>query len=97
LQYNFEWDTQKAKKNIQKHKITFENAGTVFRDPNAITIFDDSHSDAEERWITLGLTSTGILAVVNHTFNRIDNDLATIRIISCRKATKNETKQYSEV
>jgi uncharacterized DUF497 family protein len=97
LNYNFEWDPSKAKKNLQKHKISFENACTVFTDPNAITIFDVSHSLLEERWITLGFTSNGILIVVHHTFKIIDKNLAIIRIISCRKATKQETKQYSEV
>jgi len=66
LQYNFEWDTEKANK--IKHKISFENLATIFKDPRAITLYDSDHSGKEERWITLGLSSNGILLVVNHTY-----------------------------
>ena len=54
--YSFEWDTDKAKINLIKHDISFEDAASIFRDSNALTLFDDSHSVDEERWITFGLS-----------------------------------------
>lgn len=95
--YNFEWDPKKANTNRLKHKINFEDAATVFKDPRALTIYDQTHSEYEDRWITLGLTSNGSLLVVCHTFDEIDNELTIIRIISSRKATKKEKEQYMEV
>jgi uncharacterized DUF497 family protein len=95
MQYNFEWDPQKALLNNRKHKIRFEQAATVFFDPNTLTIFDDDHSEKEERWVTLGLDSNGTLIVVCHTFKE-NTDSSTIRIYSSRKATKNEIKQYQD-
>jgi uncharacterized DUF497 family protein len=96
LNYNFEWDPKKAQENWRKHKVKFEHSATVMMDPNALTIYDKSHSTKEDRWITLGLASTGVLLVVNHTYTEIDNINVTIRIISSRKATKNEKEQYTE-
>ena len=93
MQYNFEWDLEKAKTNIRKHKISFEQASTIFRDPRAISIYDHEHSNSEDRWITLGLVSNGILVVVHHTFEQLDNN-AIVRIISSRKASKPEAEQY---
>jgi hypothetical protein len=97
LQYNFEWDPQKAKSNIAKHTVGFEQAATVFRDPRAITVYDNSHSEEEDRWLTLGISANGNLLVISHTFKKIDKESVLIRIISCRKATKSEHKQYIEV
>ncbi len=94
LQYNFEWDPKKAKTNIKKHKVSFEQAATIFKDPRAISIYDYMHSDNEDRWVTLGLASNGSLLVVNHTFKQLDNNNAVIRIISSRKATKRELTQH---
>jgi hypothetical protein len=54
LEFVFDWDPRKAKRNLAKHGVSFEDAMTVFQDPNALTIFDESGSDAEHRWITLG-------------------------------------------
>ena len=96
MNYNFEWDIQKAKQNKRKHKVTFENASTIFRDPKTLSIYDSVHSEFEDRWITLGISSTGNLIVVSHTFNEIDKDNMLIRIISARKATKLESNQYEE-
>ena len=93
MQYNFEWNQGKAKTNIRKHKISFEQAATIFKDPRAISIYDDEHTDSEDRWISLCLTSNGILLVVHHAFEQLDNNVI-IRIISSRKATKREAKQY---
>ena len=96
LQYDFEWDPAKDRSNGRKHGVSFELAATVFLDPRALTIFDDTHSETEERWITLGISSNGRLLVVHHTFRRETASRATIRIISSRKATRNETMQYGE-
>jgi len=70
LRYNFEWDPKKAKTNRTKHKVSFELAATVFKDPRAISRYDDEHSGDEDRWITLGITSNGHLLVVNQTFEQ---------------------------
>lgn len=97
MRYVFDWNPQKAQTNIQKHRgISFDRATTVFRDPNLLSIFDNEHSDNEDRWITLGLDSTSNLLVVIHTFNQSTPQLATIRIISARKADQQETQQYQK-
>ena len=96
MTYNFEWNTKKAGSNKAKHGISFEQACIVFRDPKAITIYDVSHSDKEDRWITLGISSGSGLLVVHHTFLQIDTSEVVIRIISCRKASKKEIKHYQE-
>ena len=56
MRYDFEWDVRKAKTNVRKHKISFERATEIFRDPNALSIVDEEHSEYEERWITIGWT-----------------------------------------
>jgi uncharacterized DUF497 family protein len=61
FQFHFEWDPAKARQNARKHRVTFERGATVFLDPNALSLFDEKHSDEEERWITLGLDQTGAL------------------------------------
>ena len=94
MQYTFEWDPEKAEINRKKHKVRFSHAATVFQDPEAISIFDDEHSDSEDRWIMLGIASTGSLLVVHHTFGQINENIVEIRIFSSRKANKPEQKQY---
>jgi len=94
--YNFEWDPKKAKINIRKHKVSFENAATVFLDPNALSVFDEEHAAMEERWITMGMDKMGQLIIVCHTFTQINHDTYGIRIFSARKPTKFETLQYKE-
>ena len=94
FQYRFEWDPVKARENAKKHRITFERGATVFLDPNALSLFDEQHSEVEERWITLGLDNTGTLLVVCHSYREETETSASIRLISARKATKKETKQY---
>ncbi len=96
MRYYFEWDPQKAKANIQKHKVSFERACTIFKDPQALSIYDEEHSEKEDRWITLGMDINGNLLVVVHTFDQINENSCKIRIISARKATKREIKQYNE-
>ena len=96
MRYNFDWDPAKEKKNVRKHKVTFRRAATIFRDPNQLSIYDEEHSEDEDRWITIGIDSGGVLRVVIHTFEQIDKDLYEIRIISARKATSTEARQYGE-
>jgi len=96
MRYNFEWDPEKARANKRKHKVSFELASTVFRDPKGISVFDSEHGESEERWLTLGISATGALLVVHHTYDQLDDLMVRIRIISSRKATKRETKQYEE-
>lgn len=96
MQYNFKWDPNKAQSNIEKHGITFEEAAEVFLDALQLSIFDDEHSEHEERWITLGKNSKGYLIVVIHTFEEHNHQKVTLRIISARKATKQEQQQYEE-
>jgi len=95
LQYNFEWDPTKAKSNFQKHKINFERASEIFLDPLMLSIFDKTHSAEEDRWITIGKDRNNVTIVVVHTFRETDIDNSTIRIISARRATKQEYKQYN--
>ena len=94
FQFHFEWDPAKARQNARKHRVTFERGATVFLDPNALSLFDDQHSEEEERWITLGLDETGVLLVISHAYHEEAEQSARVRLISARKATKNEKKQY---
>ncbi|MBJ6609187.1 MAG: BrnT family toxin [Candidatus Thiothrix moscowensis] len=95
VQYNFEWNPIKAETNRRKHGIGFEQAAEVFLDPLQMTLFDDSHSDDEERWLTLGKTrKSGLLVVVHTLVEYHDNQTITVRIISARPATRHEQQQY---
>ncbi|HET9235271.1 MAG TPA: BrnT family toxin [Candidatus Eisenbacteria bacterium] len=87
----FEWDPQKAARNLQEHGVSFEDAASVFGDPLAGTIPDPDHSTEEPRFITIGMTPALRLIVVVHT-ERADR----IRIISARHATRAEKKKYEE-
>ena len=94
MNYNFEWDPQKAQLNHKKHGIRFGEATTVFRDPRALTIFDPNHSKLEDRWTTMGISKTGKLLVVCHTFHEENKEAVSIRVFSSRKATRKESKLY---
>ena len=96
MRYRFDWDPAKERSNIQKHKLSFRKAATIFRDPNQLSIYDEEHSEYEDRWVTMGLDDGGILQVVVHTFKQVDESLNEIRIISARKATSREARQYQE-
>ncbi|MEO6589571.1 MAG: BrnT family toxin [Pyrinomonadaceae bacterium] len=96
MRYDFDWDIKKAKSNLLKHEISFERATNVFRDPNALSIPDDEHSETEERWLTIAIDNNGILLVVSHTFVEASEIVVKIRIISVRKATKAEVNQYEK-
>ena len=90
-QPQFEWDTRKAARNIERHQVSFEEAATVFHDPMFITFVDDKHSLDEERYITLGLSNRGRLLMLAHTERE-----GRVRIISDREATKKEVLFYAE-
>jgi len=94
MDIDFDWDPDKANSNIQKHGITFEEAATVMRDPRAMNMYDPDHSESEDRWITLGLSSSGRLLVVCHTFNEKPDAAVTIRIFSARCPTATEINIY---
>jgi uncharacterized DUF497 family protein len=94
LRYDFDWDPTKEKQNVRRHKVAFRRAATIFRDPNQLSIYDEEHSEGEDRWITIGIDSGGVLRVVVHTYGQIDEDSCEIRIISARRATRTEAKQY---
>ena len=94
--FEFEWDPAKAGTNFSKHGVDFERAAEVFRDPLALTIPDDEHSIAEVRWITMGKDTRGQSILVVHTFEQIDDETARIRIISARRPTRTEVRDYEE-
>ncbi len=89
----FEWDENKNTINKKKHNVSFEEAMTVFYDEEALLINDPEHSAEEERFILLGFSQKAKLLVVCHCCR---NSETVVRIISARKATKNESKQYYE-
>jgi len=96
MRYDFEWDRQKAATNIRKHGVSFDSAATVFLDPQILSIFDHENSDFEERWITVGIDSTGRLLTVCHTYRQELKVPVIIRIFSARKSTAREIEQYKE-
>ena len=86
-----EWDSKKAKLNLKKHGVAFEEAATALSDSMAVTGADPDHSDYEERYITFGVSARNRLLVVSHT-----EEEETIRIISARKASRGERELYEE-
>jgi uncharacterized DUF497 family protein len=87
----FEWDPKKAASNLRKHKVSFDDAQTVFSDERALLINDPDHSEEEDRFVLLGLSSTMRLLVVVHCYRAADN---VIRLISARKADAEERSLY---
>lgn len=88
---SFEWDKNKAKKNLQTHDVSFDEASTAFKDTLSLTVYDPLHSEDEDRFILIGKSHANRLLVVVHT-DRGEK----IRIISARQATKHERKQCEE-
>jgi uncharacterized DUF497 family protein len=86
-----EWDEKKNKANRKKHGVSFEEARTVFYDESAIQFYDPDHSDDEDRFILLGLSFKPQVLVVCHCFRESDT---AVRIISARKADKEEEREY---
>jgi uncharacterized protein len=87
----FEWDEVKAKANLRKHRVSFEEGKTIFNDPFLFTFPNDKHSVREERYINIGLSANGRVLILTHTERQ-----GKIRIISCRKATPRERRFYEE-
>ena len=87
----FEWDPAKAEKNLRNHGVSFEEAQTVFYDDFAAEFYDDKHSEWEDRFLLLGLSSNLRIVMVCHCYRESES---VVRIISVRKATANEAKFY---
>ncbi|WP_044206267.1 BrnT family toxin [Coleofasciculus chthonoplastes] len=87
----FEWDNEKNRINQEKHKVSFEEAKSVFYDDNAIQFWDEEHSDIEDRFLLLGRSYRMRILLIVHCYREQES---VIRIISARKATKNESKFY---
>jgi len=90
----FVWDPEKAEANLKKHKVSFNLAATIFHDPFHLSVLDGKER-GEERWITIGLAADGYSLVVVHLYRDVGKN-EVIRIISARKATRKEKKQYEE-
>ena len=90
---DFEWSEKKATANLAKHGVSFDEAQTAFKDSDALVIDDPDHSDDEERFVLLGLSSAPRMLVVCHCYRENDEK---IRIISARKANKNELTVYEK-
>jgi uncharacterized DUF497 family protein len=90
----FDWDEEKNRRNLAKHKISFETARLVFEDQCAISRLERI-VDGEERWQTMGLIGAVVVVLVAHTYQEVGNE-AVIRIISARKATSHERRQYEK-
>ena len=89
----FEWDENKARSNLVKHGVSFEEAQTVFYDESALIIADPDNSETEDRFVLLGFSANARILVVCHCYK--DGE-GTIRIISARKATRNESSYYGK-
>jgi len=87
----FEWDSEKARRNLRKHSISFREGMMVFNDVFAITYYDDAHSRHEQRFLTLGLSDLGRVLVISHSM--VDEK---VRLISARKATRRERELYEK-
>ena len=93
IDLRFEWDENKNEINQKKHSVSFEEASTVFYDPEALLIPDPDHSESEERFVLMGYSVKLKLLVVCHCYRENEE---VIRIISARKATAKERKWYEE-
>jgi uncharacterized DUF497 family protein len=91
----FSWDARKASSNLKKHGVSFEEAATVFGDPEALDWDDFEHSDSEQRSVRLGFSATGRILFVVYTTRRLEHGKETVRIISARQATRKERKAYA--
>ena len=87
----FEWDAQKAVANLRNHAVSFEEAQSVFYDEFAMQFFDEPHSSEEDRFVMLGMSSAARLLTIVHCVREADD---VIRLVSARKATRNESKYY---
>jgi uncharacterized DUF497 family protein len=95
-QYQFEWDDIKAAANVSKHGVSFELASTIFADPGLLTVADLEHSATEDRWISVGLASDGKMLSVAYLWSESEPPITNVRLISARRATPTEIRQYEE-
>jgi uncharacterized DUF497 family protein len=89
----FKWNEEKNRINKEKHGISFEEASAVFNDPMHLAFIDERFEYGEERWITIGQVRSEMFIVAAHTYMDVDGN-ETIRIISARRATRKERRQY---
>ena len=87
---SFEWDDKKAEVNRKKHGVSFAEAATAFQDPNAIELFDEKHSEDEDRWVLVGMSAKSRVLLVIF----VEEVEDSIRIVSARKAVTEETDEY---
>ena len=96
MQLLFEWDETKDRKNRKRHRVSFEEAKTVFNDPLSVTYLDEKHLEIEERFFIIGVSANNRTLLVIHTVHEVSLDQMRVRIISCRKATRLERMAYEE-
>ena len=96
MEFIFEWDERKARTNLEKHKVGFDEAQTIFADPLLITFPDEFHSKSEERFISIGMSTRERVLLVVHTEREEIGERIIIRIISCRTATTSERIIYEK-
>lgn len=96
MKYVFGWDESKANINLEKHKVSFDEAKTIFNDPFLLTFPDEEHSEKEERFISIGTSNKERILLAVHLEKHTLNENILIRIISCRKATASERIVYEE-
>jgi uncharacterized protein len=95
-QFQFEWDDFKSATNVRKHGVSFDLARTVFNDLFLFTVADIEHGGTEERWFSIGRSGNGAMLSVAYLWTEVDSATTKIRIISARKATQIEIRQYEE-
>ena len=94
--FEFDWDEAKERANVRKHRLSFDLARTIFNDPRLLTVADLEHSEMEVRWFSIGCAFNGTILAVVYRWSEVDPTTTKIRIISARKATQNEIRQYEE-
>jgi uncharacterized protein len=96
MRFEFDWDPAKAESNRRKHGVAFEEAMGVFGDPLALSRLDEDSGGGEERWVTMGRNPASNLLLVVHTYIELSVERVAIRIISARRPTRREVRQYDE-
>lgn len=94
MQFQFEWDEEKALGNLRKHGVSFELASSIFSDPRILTSADLAHSETEERWFSIGLANNGVILSVAYLWSNAEPDVTRIRLITARRATNTELRCY---
>ena len=92
--FDFDWDPKKARANLKKHRVSFRQATSIFRDPLTLTIFDEEHSVNEDRWVSIGRAESGQTLVVVHSSEWASQNEIKVRLISARKADRDEMRDY---